>query len=195
VTILKAAGARGFRNQGAFGRTGQGLPVDNSDDLLRYDRMVEDALRGVVRDALTIAAREGLFGDHHFYVTFRTRFPGVSLSPALLARHPDEMTIVLQHQFWGLEVSDDLFEVTLSFGGVSERLRIPFAAVTGFADPSAKFGLQFQVDEELETRTPQPEPLTLAPSAKEETPPKDEAKPAADGEGAKVIALDAFRKK
>lgn len=158
-----------------------------SEDSLRYDKMVEDALRGVVRDALALTARDGLFGDHHFYITFRTRYPGVHLSPALMARHPDEMTIVLQHQFWGLEVSQDSFEVTLSFSGVSERLRIPLAAITGFADPSAKFGLQFQVDEELERAAP-----AAAPAAKDPAPAKAESAETGD---AKVIALDAFRKK
>ncbi|MBF0325944.1 MAG: hypothetical protein HQL42_12860 [Alphaproteobacteria bacterium] len=158
-----------------------------SDDFLRYDKMVEDALRGVVRDALSVTARDGLFGDHHFYITFRTRFPGVQISPALMARHPDEMTIVLQHQFWGLDVAQDQFEVTLSFSGVSERLRVPLAAVTGFADPSAKFGLQFQVDAELEAATPAEPAAPPAPAAKTEDNP-------GNGDG-KVIALDAFRKK
>jgi hypothetical protein len=161
-----------------------------SEDFLRYDKMVEDALRGVVRDALSATVRDGLFGDHHFYITFRTRFPGVQISPALMARHPDEMTIVLQHQFWGLEVSQDLFEVTLSFSGVSERLRIPLAAVTGFADPSAKFGLQFQVDAELEA-TPPAEPASAKPQAA--TAATDAL--SKDGGDGKVIALDAFRKK
>ncbi|CAA7616613.1 conserved hypothetical protein [Magnetospirillum sp. LM-5] len=158
-----------------------------SDDFLRYDKMVEDALRGVVRDALSVTARDGLFGDHHFYITFRTRFPGVQISPALMARHPDEMTIVLQHQFWGLDVAQDQFEVTLSFSGVSERLRVPLAAVTGFADPSAKFGLQFQVDVELEAATLAEPAAPPAPAAKSEDNP-------GSGDG-KVIALDAFRKK
>ncbi|MCR6632730.1 MAG: ClpXP protease specificity-enhancing factor SspB [Magnetospirillum sp.] len=162
-----------------------------SEDSLRYDKMVEDALRGVVRDALAQTAEHGLFGDHHFYITFRTRFPGINLPGHILARHPDEMTIVLQHQFWGLEVDDEHFEVTLSFSGVSERLSIPFAAITGFADPSAKFGLQFQVeddedydDEDLPDEAPAAAGL-----------PQDEPEDDVPAEGAKVIALDAFRKK
>lgn len=157
-----------------------------AEDALRYDKMVEDALRGVVRDALTQTAENGLFGDHHFYITFRTRFPGVGVANHILARHPDEMTIVLQHQFWGLEVGEDGFAVTLSFSGVSERLVIPFAAVTGFADPSAKFGLQFQVEEDGEeyAEEPEEEPEAVLPE-REEIP----------AEGAKVITLDAFRKK
>jgi hypothetical protein len=160
-----------------------------SEESLRYDKMVEDALRGVVRDALAQTARNGLFGDHHFYITFRTRFPGVGVPAHILARHPDEMTIVLQHQFWGLEVSPDHFVVTLSFSGASERLSIPFAAVTGFADPSAKFGLQFQVeDDEIYDDEDLPD----------EAPVEDErveAEADVPAEGAKVIALDAFRKK
>jgi hypothetical protein len=154
------------------------------EDTLRYDKMVEDALRGVVRDALTITAKDGLMGEHHFYITFRTRFPNVRLADYMLARHPDEMTIVLQHQYWGLEVEEDYFEVTLSFSGISERLHIPFAAVTGFADPSAKFGLQFQVEDEDGELEPEPE---------EE--PAPAPLPKGDDEGGKVVALDAFRKK
>ena len=114
-----------------------------AQDLFRYDKMVETALRGVARQALTIAARDGLPGDHHFYVTFRSSDPGVVLPPQLLAKFPEEMTIVLQHQFWGLEVGDEAFSVSLSFSGRVERLTIPLAAITGFADPSVKFGLQF----------------------------------------------------
>lgn len=160
------------------------------EDTLRYDKMVEDALRGVVRDALTITARDGLMGEHHFYITFRTRFPNVRLADYMLARHPEEMTIVLQHQYWGLEVEPDYFEVTLSFSGISERLHIPFAAVTGFADPSAKFGLQFQVEEdEVDGEVEDEEfiPPAALPQAKGDL--------KGDAEGGKVVALDAFRKK
>lgn len=162
-----------------------------SEDTLRYDKMVEDALRGVVREALVVTARDGLFGDHHFYITFRTQFPGVAISDHILARHPEEMTIVLQHQFWDLEVTDTLFRVTLSFSGKSEVLVIPLAAITGFADPSAKFGLQFQAidddDEEYDVEddeTPDEE-ISVAESAPDQP---DETK-------GKVVALDAFRKK
>lgn len=162
-----------------------------SEESLRYDKMVEDALRGVVRDALIQTAEHGLFGEHHFYITFRTRFPGVQIPNHILARHPDEMTIVLQHQFWGLNVDADFFEVTLSFSGVSERLGIPFAAVTGFADPSAKFGLQFQVEDDDEFDDEDLPDETLPTVAEI----KDELQDEAPAEGAKVIALDAFRKK
>lgn len=162
---------------------------------LRYDKMVEDALRGVVRDALAVTATHGLYGDHHFYITFRTRHPNARVPDHVRARHPDEMTIVLQHQFWGLEVGEEAFEVTLSFNGVSERLRVPFSSVTGFADPSAKFGLQFQVVEEGDDDfEPVPEP-EHAPASNADG--EDEAPPAAPAasEDGKVVALDAFRKK
>jgi len=119
-----------------------------SEDVLRYDQMVETALRGVLKQALTVVLAQGLPGDHHFYITFRTRFPGTQIPKFMLARHPDEMTIVLQHQFWDLRVNDDSFEVTLSFNQVPEHCIVPFAAVTAFADPSAKFGLQFQIEGE-----------------------------------------------
>ncbi len=118
---------------------------------LSYERMVEDALRGVLRQALKITEKQGLPGQHHFYITFDTTAPGVQIAASLKALHPNEMTIVLQHQFWDLQVLDEHFEITLSFNGVSQRLFIPFAAVTAFADPHAKFGLQFHV--EFEERT------------------------------------------
>lgn len=166
-----------------------------AEDGLRYDKMVEDALRGVVRDAIEITARDGLMGDHHFYITFHTRFPGIKLPDYILARHPDEMTIVLQHQFWGLEVDDEAFEVTLSFSGVSERLRVPFAAITGFADPSAKFGLQFQVEEGDDDEDEDTEivEFTADPGVFSRDD-KDDDRPAASEDG-KVVTLDAFRKK
>jgi len=159
-------------------------------DGLRYDKMVEEALRGVVRESLTFAAEQGLPGDHHFYITFRTHLPGVMVPDYARARHPEEMTIVLQHQFWDLVVDDERFSVTLSFSGKSERLEIPFNAVTGFADPSAKFGLQFQGIPGLEddegdlVETP-----TLTPAVVEST-----AESGSEGDG-KVVTLDRFRKK
>src|SRR5260370_6026024 len=113
-------------------------------DILRSDRMVETALRSVVREALSHAARHGLPGSHHFYITFRTGDPGVELPDFLRARFPQEMTIVLEHQFWDLSVTDEAFAVTLSFQNRPERLTIPLAAISAFADPSVKFGLQFQ---------------------------------------------------
>ncbi|WP_439496602.1 SspB family protein [Bosea sp. (in: a-proteobacteria)] len=116
-------------------------------DILRYDLMVQDALKGVVRKILTEASRDGLPGDHHFYVTFRTTAPGVRLSQRLRDKHPDEMTIVLQHQFWDLNVGEHAFEVGLSFSGVPERLLVPFDAITTFFDPSVQFGLKFETQD------------------------------------------------
>lgn len=164
-----------------------------SGKIFDYNAMVENALRGVVRDALRRASETGMPGNHHFYVTFRTDQPGVDIPSYLHERYPDEMTIVLQHQFWGLDAGVDRFEVTLSFNKVPERLVVPYAAVTGFADPSVQFGLQFRVvpatDSEarsqpvtLETKAPEPEGGGEAGA---------ETRPAT-GE---VVALDAFRKK
>lgn len=122
-----------------------------SKDVLRYDLMVQEALKGVVRKILTEAGRDGLPGDHHFYVTFRTTAPGVRVSTRLREKHPEEMTIVLQHQFWDLSVSEHAFEVGLSFGGVPERLLIPFDAITTFFDPSVQFGLKFETQESADS--------------------------------------------
>ncbi len=117
-----------------------------SKDLIRYDLLVQDALKGVVRKVLGDAARDGLPGDHHFYVSFRTDFPGVRLSPRLREKYPEDMTIVLQHQFWDLTITEQHLEVGLSFSGVPERLFIPLDALTGFFDPSVQFGLKFELD-------------------------------------------------
>jgi hypothetical protein len=113
-------------------------------DHIRYDLLTQEALRGVLRTVLSDAAKNGLPGDHHFFVTFDTCAEGVRLSQRMRAQYPKEITIVLQHQFWDLAVSEDSFEVGLSFGGVPERLLIPFSAVKGFFDPSVEFGLQFE---------------------------------------------------
>ena len=121
-----------------------------ADDLIRYDLLVQDALRGVVRKVLTDAAREGLAGEHHFYVSFRTEAPGVRMSQALREKYPQDMTIVLQHQFWDLGVTEHSFEVGLSFSGVPERLLVPFDALSGFFDPSVQFGLKFDLNETAE---------------------------------------------
>ena len=115
-----------------------------STDHIRYDLLVREALRGVVRGVVIDAAKNGLPGDHHFYISFRTRAPGVKLSPRILAQYPEEMTIVLQHQFWDLTVSETGLEVGLSFGGIPERLGVPFEAIKGFFDPSVQFGLEFE---------------------------------------------------
>jgi hypothetical protein len=113
-------------------------------DHIRYDLLTQQALRGVVRNVLTDTAKKGLTGDHHFYISFNTQADGVRLSQRILAQYPEEMTIILQHQFWDLSVTDDSFEVGLSFGGVPEKLTVPFESINGFFDPSVQFGLQFE---------------------------------------------------
>ena len=117
-------------------------------DQIRYDLLTQQALRGVLRRVLTDAAEHGLPGEHHFFITFLSTAEGVKLSPRLLAQYPEEMTIILQHQFWDLAVTEQAFEVGLSFGGVTERLSVPFDAIIGFFDPSVQFGLQFEEDRE-----------------------------------------------
>ncbi|MEZ5786353.1 MAG: ClpXP protease specificity-enhancing factor SspB [Xanthobacteraceae bacterium] len=126
-------------------------------DYIRYDILTQEALRGVVRTVLTDAATNGLPGDHHFFINIDTRADGVKLSPRLMAQYPEEMTIVLQHQFWDLTVHDDVFEVGLSFNGIPERLVVPLAAIKGFFDPSVQFGLQFAVEAELKGEEPEDE--------------------------------------
>ena len=173
------------------------------EDLMRYDLLAQNALKGVVRDALRIAETKGLPGDHHFYVAFNTRHPGVMLSEKISARYPREMTIVLQHQYWNLHVLDDRFEVELSFDNVPEKLVVPFDAVKGFLDPAVQFGLQFEsVAAERKPREVEgPKPAAAAAAAKAETQPAPDAQIAAAGESAaqddaaKVVSLDLFRKK
>jgi hypothetical protein len=166
--------------------------ADATSDKLHYERMMENALRGVVREALGIAASTGLPGEHHFYLTFRTDFPGVEMPARLRSRHPEEMTIVLQHQFWGLEAGEDRFSVTLSFDRVHEQLTIPFAAITAFVDPSVQFGLQFPHVAANGAAAPAKEAAAKPePAEATETPPADAPADAS----ARVVALDAFRKK
>jgi uncharacterized protein len=160
-----------------------------AEDLYDYNAMVETALRGVVREALVRAAKSGLRGGHHFYVTFRTGHRGVQLPDYLLQKYPEEMTIVLQHQFWHLTVEDAAFSVGLSFQSKLERLTVPFAAVTGFADPSVKFGLQFQPAE-----APPSEIAALPAAAPPPSPPPEPTQPAERPE-AEIVALDKFRKR
>jgi hypothetical protein len=117
-------------------------------DHIRYDLLTQQALRAVVRRVLSDVAKSGLPGEHHFYVTFDTRAPGVKLSARMREQYPEEMTIVLQHQFWDLAVSDAHFEVALSFNGISEKLHVPLDAIKGFFDPSVQFGLQFETQTE-----------------------------------------------
>jgi uncharacterized protein len=167
-------------------------------DHIRYDVLARDALRGVLRRVLTDAAEHGLPGEHHFYITFLSRADGVKLSPRLLAQYPDEMTIILQHQFWDLVVTEERFEVGLSFGGIPERLVVPFAAIKSFLDPSVQFGLQFEpsdaLPEEPESKLPAvPGSSSPVPAAEPVAESADE--PAKPGEGAEVVRLDRFRKK
>ena len=117
-------------------------------DLLRYDILTQDAMRGVVKKVISEAAKAGLPGDHHFFVSFSTGFHGVKLSTRMRERYPDEMTIVIQHQFWDLKANENGFSIGLSFDEIPETLSIPFAAIKGFFDPSVQFGLQFDVDED-----------------------------------------------
>ncbi len=134
-------------------------------DLIRYDLLVQDALRGVVRQVLTDVARSGLQGEHHFFITFKTATPGLRLSSRMRERYPDEMTVILQHQFWGLTVTDAGFEVGLSFNNMPERLYVPFVAITMFQDPSVTFGLKFDTkDGASPADAPPPKPaLAEAP--------------------------------
>lgn len=155
---------------------------------IAYAQLVEAALMGVVRRVLADAARDGIEPPHHFYITFRTDHPDVDMPAELRQRYRQEMTIVLQHQFWDLEVTDDAFSVTLKFHGQPNRLHIPFTAITAFGDPSVNFGLQLRInrdDGEAET-TARALPATRTNAAGDESPEP------ASGE---VIALDTFRKK
>lgn len=161
-----------------------------AEDLIRYDILAQEALRGVVRKVLTEVARTGLPGEHHFFISFVTRAPGVRLSQRLLEQYDKEMTIVLQNQFANLRVSETGLEVELSFDGRAETLGIPFSAIKGFFDPSVQFGLQFDVErapEEEEAATPVAAPATPAAAP-------DAAAPA-EPKGEKVVSLDSFRKK
>jgi len=184
-------------------------------DHIRYDILAQDALRGVVRRVLMDAAKNGLPGEHHFYISFDTRAEGVRLSPRMRAQYPEEMTVVLQHQFWDLEVTEIDFEVGVAFGGIPERLAVPFAAIKGFFDPSVQFGLQFQQDAGAEESS-QPQEDTAAGSESTRAAPEQEAvapaiaampvvanpepKPTSQAEpenpaGGEVVQLDRFRKK
>jgi len=168
-------------------------------DHIRYDVLARDALRGVLRRVLTDAAEHGLPGEHHFFITFLSTAEGVKLSPRLLAQYPEEMTVILQHQFWDLVVTEDRFEVGLSFGGIPERLVVPFSSIKSFFDPSVQFGLQFE-PAEGSAEAPAanvPPPAVPAPAAATPAPADagDDDQPAKPSEGAEVVRLDRFRKK
>jgi hypothetical protein len=180
-----------------------------AEDLIRYDVLAQEALRGLVKKVLSEVAKTGIPGEHHFFITFDTRHPGVRVSSRLKSQYPTEMTVVLQHQFWDLTVTDSAFEVGLSFQGVPEKLLVPFHAISGFVDPHASFGLKFDLQPEAAAKA---EPLgELAPpaaearapaAAKEQKPaPKKDAargdagKATTEAAKAPVVSLDAFRKK
>ena len=197
------------------------MPVDH----IRYDILTQDALRGVVRQVLIDAAKKGLPGEHHFFITFNTRAPGVRLSARMREQYPEEMTIVMQHQFWDLKVTDDHFEVGLSFGGVPETLAVPFDSIKSFFDPSIQFGLQFEMLDEAgaaastgakagkrddkskakprpaarhDTKQDAPAAPLPAPAAarNDSGPPPAEAEtPEEPKPAAEVVQLDRFRKK
>jgi hypothetical protein len=184
-----------------------------ADDHIRYDILTQEALRGVMRKVLGEVARTGLPGNHHFFITFLTGAPGVRVSSRLRERYPEQMTIVLQFQYWDLKVTDSGFEVGLSFSDVPEKLEIPYSAVRGFYDPSVNFELEFYVEQPSEEEVD----LDEAPASEAAEPPvaviagkkaekkRKEPEPVAGEEGteeskepaksADVVSLDAFRKK
>jgi len=183
-------------------------------DQIRYDLLTQKALRGVVRTVLGDAARKGLPGDHHFYIGFDTHAPGVRLSERLRTQYPEQMTIILQHQYWDLSVNESGFEVGLSFGGIPEKLSVPFDAINSFFDPSVQFGLQFEdagegqdnsvaangQDKPVEKK-PRATPAPRAPAAPQTAAAgpaataEPEPAPAKPASGAEVVRLDRFRKK
>ena len=184
------------------------------NDLIRYDLLVQEALCGVVKKVLGDASRDGLPGEHHFYITFRTQAPGVRLSTRMREQYPEEMTIILQHQFEDLNVTDHAFEVGLSFRGIPEMLLIPFEALTGFFDPSVQFGLKFELHQDgleegaNDAGSPPAQaetakttgllsgPVGLASGASAAKSEDGRSEAAQDGAGeAKVVSIDSFRKK
>jgi len=166
-------------------------------DHIRYDVLARDALRGVLRRVLADAAEHGLPGEHHFFITFLSTAEGVKLSPRLLAQYPEEMTVILQHQFWDLVVTEDRFEVGLSFGGIPERLVVPFNSIKSFFDPSVQFGLQFEPSDAATEAAATNLPAVPAPSGLPVPAPaaENQDQAAKPGEGAEVVRLDRFRKK
>jgi hypothetical protein len=159
-----------------------------TDETINYPQLIDNAMRGVVRDVLRHVAAKGLSGDHHFYISFSTTFPGVKISETLKSKYPKDITIVLQHQFWDFKIEEHQFHVTLSFSGMPEKLLIPFAALTAFADPSVKFGLQFQHNDMFDAEIVE----TNSNRLPEVT---SEPKTAAVAGAAEIISIDSFRKK
>lgn len=174
-------------------------------DHIRYDLLAQDALRSVVRKVLADTAKSGLLGDHHFYISIDTRADGVGISDRLKGEYPEEITIILQHQFWDLAVYDERFEVGLSFSGVPERLSIPFSAIKGFFDPAVQFGLQFETIDAEPAAGDQSEakiaPAAIAKADSKPAPLPVAANPDTGAKGepgkmpAEVVRLDRFRKK
>lgn len=155
-------------------------------DYIGYEALTQAAMRGVVREALKRARTNGgLPGDHHFYITFRTKAPGVRMADYLVERFPVDMTIVVQHQFWDLEVHDGHFEIILKFSGVPQHLFVPYAAITRFVDPSVNFGLTFEA--------PDKEAAVISPATEVNDSGEEEAAPAE--QASTVVNLDAFRRK
>jgi len=177
------------------------------EDRIRYDILVQEALRGVVRKVLQEVTQTGLPGNHHFFIRFLTGAPGVRLSARLKERYPEEMTIVIQYQYWDLKVTEKGFEVVLSFSDVPEKLEIPFTAIRGFYDPSANFEVEFEVKAEAPAAREEKEPAlpkeAPRPASKRKSVPagegasksKEKETEKAGGKGAEVVSLDAFRKK
>ena len=172
-----------------------------TEDLMRYDVLTQEAMRFVVRHALERAASEGLPGDHHFFIAFQTKHPGVEMSADLRERHPEEMTVVLQHRFWNLEVHNDAFEVDLTFNNVPQHLFIPFEAIKTFYDPSVEFGVQFNIEPMEALNSAQKSDRSLGADQEDatqlpDTPESDQDVAEASGdETGQVVQLDAFRKK
>lgn len=169
------------------------------DYAIDYPAMIDNAMRSVVRSAMQQVAEHGLPGDHHFFVSFRTTHPAVNISPAIKQRYPEEMTVVIQHQYWDLKITEDSFSLMLSFNNIPEKLHVPFAALTAFADPSIKFGLQFHSydfeedeDEALHCPATGKTGREMPPQASFDEDPPTETKTVAND--TKVISIDAWRK-
>ena len=166
-----------------------------TQDFLEYPKMVERAMRGVVREALSATQESGLPGLHHFYITFRTTDPDVTISDRLLAQYPDEMTIVMEHQYWDLVVDDDKFSITLNFDRAPETLVIPYAAITAFVDPSVKFGLQFDANSDDTIGAPAQAQEAAISSVGGSAPDGEKKSPDLPATDGQVVALENFRKK
>ncbi len=167
-----------------------------AQDHIRYDVLTQDALRGVVRKVLGEVEKVGLPGDHHFFISFATKAPGVRISKKLLEQYEEEMTIVIQHRYKDLKTSDTGFEIGLAFDGIEELLIIPFSALKGFFDPSVEFGMQFEpAQTNLETEDSPVQEVKNSPSSEQVEDSSDEKESTEDDDRDKVISLDSFRKK